>query len=242
MNRKQIISMWCGIVAIVFFGFVTIADPYRPEYGRLAVCVFITALITGGLIYTFKDRKRPEVETRKPVNLKRGFRRITLLLAIVTAVICVCIAVESARYKRIRSQNHLSYCERELVKKIKEIPKPIPDDWPSWSSEEVVSDYLQKLSRFLLQKQANLHLLTTDEAKNFRDKYGSCVEKARSLLGAYNFWVKLSTKQVIGLLVLIGLGCAIAGFCGIWAIYGLLRWAIIPIVRWATTGFHIDTQ
>ena len=220
-------------------------DSYRPEYGRLAVCVFVTALVTGGLILTFRDKKRPEGEARKPMNLRRGFRRITLLLAIVAAVICGYVAIESAGDIRISSQNFLSWCERELVEEIKEIPKPIPDDWPRRSSDEVVSDYLLKLSRFLLQKEGNLHLLTTDEAKNFRDKYGACVKKAGWVLGAYDFWVNLSEKQFIGLVVLIGLGCAIAGFCGMWTMYGLLRWVIIPIVHWAKwfviEGFCDDT-
>ncbi len=266
MNKKQIISMWCGIVAILFFGFVTIVDSYRPDYGRLAVCVFVTALVTAGLIYTFRDKKKTADETKKPINLRRGFRRLTLLLAIVVALICVCIAVASFGYNRIRSQNHLSYCENELFKTIPvEDPNERPAGWPRRSSERwpSYSDYQLELSLFLDTINANLPLLTgeedkkyreehnvppdstdrfyTEEAVKFREKYGSCFEKARLLIHAHNFWVGLSAKQFISLLVLGGLGCAIAGFCGIWAIYGLLRWAIIPTIRWVIIGFRADT-
>ncbi len=204
---------------------------------------------------------------RKPVNLRRGFRRITLLLAIVAAVICGSIAIFALIDKRVSSQKHLYKCEMEFTDSIPVAdPNEMPAGWPKWSSERwpSYSDYQLKLSLFLSTINANLPLLTGEEDKKFREehnvppdstdrfypeeavkfreKYGSCIEKADLLIDAYNFWVGLSAKQFISLLVLGSLGCAIAGFCGIWAIYGLLRWAIIPIVRWATTGFRIDTQ
>ena len=171
MNRKQLISMWLGIVAIVFFGFVTIVDSYRSEYGRLAVCVFVTALVTGGLIYTFKDRKRPEVETRKPVNLRRGFRRITLLLAIVAAVICGSIAIFALIDKRVSSQKHLYKCEMEFTDSIPvAYPNERPAGWPKWSSERwpSYSDYQLKLSLFLSTINDNLPLLTGEEVKKYK--------------------------------------------------------------------------
>jgi hypothetical protein len=104
MNKKQLICLWCGILAIVVGGFVTIANvqhrkysyferpelperptrperprrperPKRPErpaivgnvhceYGYFALWVFITALVTAGLIYTFKNKTSPESEPR----------------------------------------------------------------------------------------------------------------------------------------------------------------------------------
>jgi nitrate reductase NapE component len=55
MNQKQFITMWCGIAAIVLAG-LTVIENYGLvcSYGFL-VWVFIVALVTGGLIYSFKD-------------------------------------------------------------------------------------------------------------------------------------------------------------------------------------------
>jgi len=60
MNSKQLIFMWCGIAAIVLAG-LTVIENYGLVclYG-FSVWVFIVALITGGLIYSFKDKKSAE--------------------------------------------------------------------------------------------------------------------------------------------------------------------------------------
>ncbi|MCX5634347.1 MAG: hypothetical protein NTW55_00700 [Planctomycetota bacterium] len=69
MNRKQIISMRCGIAFVVFFGLVAIHD-LKYCYGYTCVVlmgfgldVFLVALVTFGLIYSFRDKilvKPPE--------------------------------------------------------------------------------------------------------------------------------------------------------------------------------------
>ena len=49
--------MWCGILAIVFFAFLEILEPYRPNDTNFGVLVLSTVLITGGFIVTLKDKK-----------------------------------------------------------------------------------------------------------------------------------------------------------------------------------------
>ena len=56
MNKKQLVCMWLGIAAVVFCAFVTVMDPYRPDYVYFGVCVFLVALVIGGLILAFKDK------------------------------------------------------------------------------------------------------------------------------------------------------------------------------------------
>jgi hypothetical protein len=67
MNQKQLIAMWCGIAAIVLAG-LTVIENYGLvcSYGFL-VWVFIVALVTGGLIYTFRGG-------RKAKNTIQGIR------------------------------------------------------------------------------------------------------------------------------------------------------------------------
>jgi hypothetical protein len=65
MNKKQLICMWCGIASIVFFGFMAV-DSYRDR-DEAAICICLVVLVTGGLIYTFKDRrdKKPKAEQKQ---------------------------------------------------------------------------------------------------------------------------------------------------------------------------------
>jgi nitrate reductase NapE component len=76
MNQKQLITMWCGIAAIVLAG-LTVIENYGLvcSYGFL-VWVFIVALATGGLIYTFRGRKAKNTiqGIRDDILKKRRFK------------------------------------------------------------------------------------------------------------------------------------------------------------------------
>jgi hypothetical protein len=76
MNKKQLISMWCGIAAIVLVGLSQVGhltdlagggrrgDPVVAYGGFLdfVVYAFLISLVTAGLILTFKDKnpKKPQ--------------------------------------------------------------------------------------------------------------------------------------------------------------------------------------
>jgi hypothetical protein len=55
MNKKQFISMWCGIAAVVLAGLTVIEYYGLACFYGFSVWVFIVALTTGGLIYSFED-------------------------------------------------------------------------------------------------------------------------------------------------------------------------------------------
>ena len=59
MNKKQLICMWGGIAIIVSFGYLTQRVEHFAYWGYKGFFfrVFFVALITGGLIFTFKDNK-----------------------------------------------------------------------------------------------------------------------------------------------------------------------------------------
>jgi hypothetical protein len=96
MNWKQIICMWLGVGLIVLVGWNFFID-FPARYSQVGICcrfglwVFIAALVTGGLIVTFKDRKRPEV--KQPINLTRGFKRVTLLLSLLSMLFFFIIGI-----------------------------------------------------------------------------------------------------------------------------------------------------
>ena len=55
MNQKQLITMWCGITVIVLAGFNVIKNyGLACSYGFFT-WVFIVALVTAGLIYSFRS-------------------------------------------------------------------------------------------------------------------------------------------------------------------------------------------
>ncbi len=80
MNKNQLISMWCGIGAIVLMGLPTIGNHIR--YSAFFLWVFLVALITGGLIYTFKSQEQKDTlqdireiqDIRDEILKKRRFK------------------------------------------------------------------------------------------------------------------------------------------------------------------------
>lgn len=65
MNRKQLVSMWCGIVAFVVVSVFTEPETgglrgWAVSWGNYApffIRWITVAVVTAGLIYTFKDSK-----------------------------------------------------------------------------------------------------------------------------------------------------------------------------------------
>jgi hypothetical protein len=64
MNKKQLICMWCGIVVFVFVGLITAAAgsdrwTYLWRYYAPLLIVYwpSVAIVTGGLIYTLRDKQ-----------------------------------------------------------------------------------------------------------------------------------------------------------------------------------------
>jgi RsiW-degrading membrane proteinase PrsW (M82 family) len=53
MNRKQIISMWCGIAVFVYYGF----NLYYYGIEEVIVRWICICVVTAGLIYTFRNNK-----------------------------------------------------------------------------------------------------------------------------------------------------------------------------------------
>jgi hypothetical protein len=59
MNKKQLISMWCGIGAICGLAYLALYVEHYAYMGYKGFFfrAFLVALVTAGLIVTFKDKK-----------------------------------------------------------------------------------------------------------------------------------------------------------------------------------------
>ena len=65
MNRKQKISLLCGIVAVVFGVLNALFDFYSPGFDIYLVTV---ALITAGCLYNFKDKKGEQAQNNSDID------------------------------------------------------------------------------------------------------------------------------------------------------------------------------
>jgi hypothetical protein len=68
--------MWCGIAAIVLAGLTVIENYGLVCFYGFFVWVFVVALVTGGLIYTFRGRKAKNIiqGIRDDILKKRRFK------------------------------------------------------------------------------------------------------------------------------------------------------------------------
>jgi len=66
MNKKQLIVLWIGIAVFVLIALITKTSfgpggvwnpPVVVDYGPLVIRLMSTVIVTGGLIYTLKDKK-----------------------------------------------------------------------------------------------------------------------------------------------------------------------------------------
>ena len=99
MNKKQLIVMWAGIAVFVFFAFNirtrfgrTYMDAYT-SYGPYVIGILSTSILTAALIYTLKDRKRDGTNEKKIINWNAGFKRLTVFLSIIAAVIAAVMVI-----------------------------------------------------------------------------------------------------------------------------------------------------
>ena len=84
MNRKQLTCMWCGIAAIASAGLTVVRSYGLVSFYGFSVWVFIVVLVTGGLIYTFKEPKdedkiqdvRSEILKKRRLDIRKEDRRV----------------------------------------------------------------------------------------------------------------------------------------------------------------------
>lgn len=228
MNRKQLVCMWLGIAAVVLCGFVTVIDPYRPDYVYFGVRVFLVALVTGGLIVTFKDKKKPESEERKPMNLRRGLRRITLLLAVVSGIAGAFCAVVMVQDWQTCEERGIQWRRGEFARKWGVISQA---DFETEESEKPNIDIM----KFRKTYPEYDELSDAKLLGRLHSKYNE--ERAEVARLEEGFWVSLSTTG----LVIGSLGGAGLGFAVVWLVFFVAR-LFYKLYKWLALGFRLDAR
>ena len=235
MNNKQLIFMWLGIVAIAFPAFITIADAYRPNYSNFVIWAFLVALIASGLIYTCRDKKRQENERTRELNLKKGFRRITFVLAVCAAIICGAIAVFVPISKKSHATSMWWIDDLPVVKKPTEQELT---EFKKWQQEALAKRIISEPNYYSIDKY-DLSDLGGEVVYSPQDNQLPSLDELKPILierEQVKFWVSLSKGSLIGLCILVGLSGVVIGFSGVWIFY-LLIFLVYLIIKWIIRGF-----
>jgi hypothetical protein len=180
------------------------------------------------------------------MNLRRGLRRITFVLAIVSAIFCAFCAVVLILDEHDSAQSYLRWKQDNFLEKYRVLPPPegFVIDEPKKEDEHKPLTFdpnlLPKLptlkrggKKYHLTFDPNLLTVIDEPKKKIAE------EELRELKNS--FWVNLSKHGLIGLCILTGLGGAAVGFFGTWLVVWFGGLAIYKLIRWVVLGFH-DSQ
>lgn len=158
----------------------------------------------------------------KDMNWKRGFRRITLVLAIVVGLLSAFCAVTivTTEYKtrqQVLQNTRFDYLNKYGIETIEKKYglKFLPDE-PTKAEVDAYKTELEKRRMELKNKRT----LSSQELLELWPDTEELLDLEKG------FWVNLSTAGFVGLCVSIGLGAAVVGYCGIWLIYYFVEWLI----------------
>lgn len=176
------------------------------------------------------------------MNLKRGFRRITLLLAIVSGIFCASIGVLIVFIAHDCAETTL-----RLEEAAAQLAANSKTEKQNWRDDPVIEDTNKLPSKRTITTE---ELFSTEELEKDQWVPESAVpvsitkeqalaellrRKAKRMAEAEQriaklkkgFWVNLSPGGLVGLYVLAGMGGAVTGFCGIWLVHYLLEWLVL---------------
>ena len=153
------------------------------------------------------------------MNWKRGFKRITHVLAIVIAIACGCVA-GFLPFQEYRSGWKL---DAQLV--VRQPTEKDLSDFEKWQQDNnVIID-------------PNSYCIVPDYTGN-QTLMSVCNDypKRQRLI----YWSNLPIVKLIGMVVLCGLSGAVAGYVGTWVVLWYVGLANFILIRWLVLGFRED--
>jgi len=154
------------------------------------------------------------------MNLRRGFQRITLILAILAGLVLAGFA-GSMPFKKHRDASGWGLGDYIVVQPPSKEEKKEFDRWVQLKGIRESPDY------FVLEDSANGY--TAPTLNSVREKLAE-QQKTR-------FWRDLSRPKLVTYCVMAGVGCGIAGFFGTWATVWFGGLGVYKLIRWLVSGF-----
>ena len=179
------------------------------------------------------------------MNWKRGFKRITHVVAIVIAVACGVIAVPLPFQWRNDVDKQQWYDADERWRNIVEKSGMGPLEYLNLCAEErVAHDYNMSYSDITqlivndgkLPDGKNPRIEVNQIIRRNINDFSEKLEKQKK----ESFWYRLSTNELIAMVVLYGLGVVVAGYVGAWLILWYGGLAIFVFIHWLVLGFRED--
>jgi hypothetical protein len=250
MNREQLIAMWLGIAVIVVMGLYCttgqyhfILDPMgsigvchpelppivtssaiRIDFPLLVVQWAMVAIITGGLIITFADKK-------DNMNWKRGFRRIVFVLVVAAAIVCAGLSVALILTTHSDAQFNLQWKQQEYAEQ--HLPfETLPDGFYIELDAKAVSKLKAKGFSDKEIEDFQKNLTANKKAEQIAAKKELSEEKK-------SFWIRLSKGGLVGLCGVGGLIGGIIGFVIVWFLVFIV-WFLYKLFEWIVLGFAND--
>jgi len=155
------------------------------------------------------------------MNLRCGFKRITLILSISAAVICGFFAGNIPIEKYCTAQSHWGVGDAFVIKRPSEQELREFEDW-------------QKAKGITIDPNAYV-FADIESLPSLRD--------VRELLltgQKESFWRNLSMAKLVLIVVLAGLVGATTGYLGIWLVIWFGGLGVYKLIRWIVLGFRND--
>lgn len=153
------------------------------------------------------------------MNWKKGFKRLTNVVAIVIAVICGVIAV----YLPIHWRNDAGEMSLERMEYYREAAR----------YDAVPRQYGMSPEAFLQLEKTGVKL---PDGKSPAEAVFQQTRRYIDYQLNKSFWYRLSTTELIGMVVLCGLGSVVAGYAVTWVVL----WTIVVFIHWLVLGFRED--
>lgn len=161
----------------------------------------------------------------RPVNSKKGFRRLAFASAIFIAIVCAGLSVVLVLLIHSDAQSNLQWKQKQFKEKYGENE----DSINASKNEKPIEEYTNLTSE---QRQRLQELLK--KRRNFLEDSGAMEAKAELEKLENGFCVNLSKRGLIGVYTLAALLGGIIGFIIVWLTYKLLEWFVL--------GFCDDEQ
>jgi hypothetical protein len=157
----------------------------------------------------------------------KGLKRITLLMAIVAAIVGgICIGMIPVQ-KYCHAQNQFGVSDPFVVQK------------PSEQEVKEFEEWVQEMAAKGTIIDENYYVIENDEALSLKQSLPSLKEIRPLLLKNRNviFWRNLSKPKLVGICILAGLAGASAAFFSVWFVFWFGGLAVYRVIRWVVLGF-----
>lgn len=226
------ITLFLAIIAAVFCGYISFGIVLEELemgwfWGVLAglggiafgyCSIWLVYELIEWFVLGFCGIQSRSKEKNNVINLRRGFKRVTFVLAVIAATFCAGLLASIVINEHQSAQSYLQW-RRE--------------------NPRLVLDEPFTLDQMASTPKAKWEEILEAAATNIKAEKPTAEAQLKELENG--FWVSLSKGSLVGLCMLAGLAGAVAGFGGVWLGYCVI-WLVYKLLKWVVYGFCHSPQ